>query len=169
MDVLSIIGLLVSYYTRYVSKSFEITSMKYPRRFSFLFSCTTVAIQLGRSLIRNSKKKKKKKKVNIKGELWGVLIKSSCLVRFFIIFFFFHEKYGNLFSTRKISFKIAFYNFWKFFDKSVDRSIIETVDNIESMVCNWAIIGRSVVNDRSMIIRSRWSIDSETLIGRCEF
>lgn len=69
MDVLSIIGLLVSYYTRYVSKSFEITSMKYPRRFSFLFSCTTVAIQLGRSLIRNSKKKKKEKKVNIKGEL----------------------------------------------------------------------------------------------------
>lgn len=57
MDVLSVIGLLVSYYTRYVSKSFEITSMKYPRRFSSV-SCT-VPIQLGRSLIRNSKKKKK--------------------------------------------------------------------------------------------------------------
>lgn len=52
MDALSVIGLLVSYYTRYVSKSFEITSMKHPRRFSSV-SSTTVVVQLGHPLIRN--------------------------------------------------------------------------------------------------------------------
>lgn len=154
MDVLSVIGLLVSYYTRYVSKSFEITSMKYPRRFSSV-SCT-VPIQLGRSLIHNSKKKKK---VNIKGELWGVLIKSSCssLVRFFIIFF--RKNMKIYFRIVKFFLKLRstiFENFWQ-----VDRSIIETVDRIildQSMVCNWAIIGRSIIG--------QWSINDHLLIHR---
>lgn len=50
---------------------------------------------------------------------------------------------------------VIFENFWQVGGSSGSHSssIIETVDRtiLNQLVCNWAIIGRSVVNHRSMI------------------
>lgn len=105
--------------------------------------------------------------MNIKGELWGVLIKSSCssLVRFFIIFFS-AKNMKIYFRIVKFFLKLRstiFENFWQ-----VDRSIISDSwsDNIESInglqlgnywpINYWSMIDQWSFIDPSIVKRTMW-------------